>query len=143
MRYSEILNKISKKHGAKPTAPRPIEAGAFERPDLGTHVNLPAVQGPGQGPPGFAQEPTQEISRGIMSKIFQKALSLPEDAATSLPPSLSPGGLTPAPRPVRNAGEDPPAAPREVRLFRNKAELIKFASLLINEIEDRVGGQAG
>jgi hypothetical protein len=135
VRFSDILGKISKKHGAKPTAHKPLNEKEFKRPDLGVPVRKKAPREP--RPPGFVHEPTQEISKGIMERLFQSVLDTPPEAQGA---SLPSAGETPASAPAFPS--DPlaksprPSAPGEIRKFRNHAELMKFASLLINDIED-------
>jgi len=135
VRYSDILNRISKKHGAKPSAGKPLSEEEVQKDDLSGKVNLPPPAN--APPPGPLQEPTQEISRGIMSRLFKNALDAPESPAR--------GGPTFPPLPLAEATDARPKEaevplsappPGEVRGFRNRTELLKFASLLITDIED-------
>ena len=139
-RFSDILDRISKKHGGRPTAPKPLSGAEFQRPDLG-HEIFP--EGVNPAIPGFTQEPTQEINKGIMAKLFKNALHPLEDGPPAGPAAYAPsavgGGIAPAAR-----SPDPiPGPPKEIRGFRNHAELLKFASLLINDIEDTMNRGRG
>jgi len=142
VRFSDILNKITKKHGAKPSSPRPLNERELVRHDLSGHVNAPK---PEPKEPVLRGDPTQEINKGIMEKLFRSVLDTPPEANAALEPmgakALSvdwkPDVPTAPPKPRKIS------RPTEIRAFRNHAELLKFASLLINNIEDTLKETAG
>ncbi|MHC4598981.1 MAG: hypothetical protein ACYS47_08250 [Planctomycetota bacterium] len=136
VRFSDILNKISKKHGAKPTSPKPLDENELSRSYLGDKVQID------KGPAGLnIGEPTEELSRGVMERLFKSVLDTPPEAPTlprtdaTVPPRASKAA---APK----ARGKKPAPPDGVRGFRNHAELMKFASLLINDVEDALKAPA-
>jgi hypothetical protein len=132
VRFSDILGKISKKHGAKPSTPKPLGEKEFKRPDLGVRIRREKAP---PAPVPFSEEPTQEISKGIMERLFQSVLETPAEAS----PPASPSPPSPGRAQDRTSSGSLPSAPRALRGFRNHAELLKFASILINDVEDALG----
>jgi hypothetical protein len=139
VRFSDILKKIAKNHGAKPSSPKPLDEKEHVRPDLSGHVNAPRPQ-TDPAPPALRGEPTQEINKGIMEQLFRSVLDTPPEGTPAAGAGSSPeaSGGRPA-----SASDEPIKRPKEIRRFRNHAELLKFASLLINDIEDAMQDSAG
>jgi hypothetical protein len=133
VKYSDLLNRLSSKHGAKPSSPRPLKEEAFKKPDLGVKLQVDGTAG--ASPPGFIKDPTQEITRSTMERLFRTVLDTPADA----PPAIDS-----EPSPLESSlAAAIPSRPKGVKGFRNHAELLKFASVLINDIEDALKGSAG
>jgi hypothetical protein len=133
VKYSDLLNRLSAKHGAKPSSPRPLKEESFKKPHLGVKLQIDGTKG--TSPPGFVKDPTQEITRSTMERLFQTVLDTPADAQSSAPMESSPPETPPA--------AAAPIRPQSAKGFRNHAELLKFASVLINDIEDALKGSAG
>jgi hypothetical protein len=134
VKYSDLLNSLSSKHGAKPSSPRPLKEETFKKPTLGVKLQIDGTTG--ASPPGFVRDPTQEITRSTMERLFQTVLDTPADAQSSVETKSSPPETPPA-------TAVPLARPPSAKGFRNHAELLKFASVLINDIEDALKGSAG
>jgi hypothetical protein len=131
VKYSDLLNRLSTKHGAKPSSPKPLKDEPFKKPQLGVKLQIDGAAGALS--PGFVREPTQEIPRSTMERLFQNVLDTPPSA---LVPEAAPSGPS-------VSGEAAATRPREVQGFRNHAELLKFASVLINDVEDALKASDG